>query len=566
METVLETRKKIVIIGGVAGGAGAAARLRRLDEQANIVLIERGPDVSFANCGLPYYIGGIIEKRNKLLLHTPASLSRRFNLDVRTSSEVIRIFPCEKEVEVHDLANSEVYRESYDYLILSPGARPIVPTIPGVELSNVFTLRSVSDSDRIKQFVESERPSKALVVGGGFIGLEMTENLRAQGVSVTIAEAAQQVMAPLDYEMAALVHSHLEESGITVKLQSRVTALEGDARVRRVVLDNGGCLDTDMVVMAVGIVPESDLAKSAGLSVSPAGGIIVDEYLRTSDPFIYAVGDAIQVKHFVTGQDVLLPLAGPANRQGRIVADNIAGRATRYRGSQGTAIARVLGLVAAATGANEKTLRSLGKDFIACHLHPASHATYYPGAEKLSLKVLFRPGDGLLLGAQIVGRDGVDKRIDVLATAIRAGMTAYDLQDLELAYAPPFSSAKDPVNMAGYVAANILDGDNEPFYWNDLDNLNHDDTVLLDVRTPKEVEKGMIPGAINIPLDKMRERMDELSKDKAIDIYCQVGLRGYIGARILRQCGFDRVRNLSGGYAGYVPAAQVSKKNGHGSS
>jgi rhodanese-related sulfurtransferase len=321
-----------------------------------------------------------------------------------------------------------------------------------------------------------------------------------------------------------------------------------------------------MVVMAVGVVPESNLAKSAGLAVSPAGGILVDEYLRTSNPFIYAVGDAIRVEHFVTGQNVLLPLAGPANRQGRIVADNIAGRPTKYRGSQGTVIARVLGLVAAATGANEKTLRSLGKECIVCHLHPVSHATYYPGAEKLSLKALFRPGDGLLLGAQIVGRDGIDKRIDVLATAIRAGMTAYDLQDLELAYAPPFSSAKDPVNMAGYVAANILDGDNEPFYWNDIDDLKLDETVLLDVRTSKEVEKGMIPGAINIPLDKVRERMDEISKDKAIDIYCQVGLRGYIGARILRQHGFDRVRNLSGGYAGYVPATQVSKKNGRASS
>ena len=459
-----------MIVGGVAGGASTAARLRRLDENAKVILFERGPDVSFANCGLPYYIGGIIEKRNKLLVQTPISLSRRFNIDVRTASEVTHIFPRDKEVQVVNLNSREAYRESYDFLVLSPGSKPVVPDIPGTAQFNVFTLRSLSDGDRIKEFIEKGKPSRALVIGGGLIGLEMTENLREQGVSVTIVEAANQVMALLDYEMASLVYQHLKKNGINIKLQSRVVALEGDGRVRGAVLDKGECLETDMVVMAIGTVPDNELAREAGLAIGSTGGILVDRHLRTSDPNIYAVGDAIQVKHFVTGQDVLLPLAGPANRQGRIVADNIAGRPTQHHGSQGTAIARVLGLVAATTGANEKTLKKLGKAYLTCHVHPASHATYYPGAENMALKLLFAPEQGTLLGAQIVGKEGVDKRIDVIATAIRAGMTAYDLQELELAYAPPFSSAKDPVNMAGYVAANILNGDNSPYYWDELKN------------------------------------------------------------------------------------------------
>ncbi len=563
-EVTLQMEKKVVIVGGVAGGASAAARLRRIDESATIVLLERGPDVSFANCGLPYYIGGIIEKRDKLLVQPPISLSRRFNIDVRVASEVTLVFPREKVVEVRDLGSGNLYRESYDYLVLSPGARPVVPNIPGTEQSNVFFLRSISDSDHIKHFIDQQRPARALVIGGGFIGLEMTENLCERGVSVTIMEAADQLLGPLDREMASLVHNHLKKKGVNVKLRSRVTALEGDGQAHYAVIDNGERMETDLVVIAIGVTPETDLAQKAGLAIGPTGGILVDEYLRTSDPAIYAVGDAIQVKHFVTRQDVLLPLAGPANRQGRIVADNIAGRSSQYHGTQGTAIARVLGLVAATTGANEKTLKGLGRPYVTCHLHPASHATYYPGAESLSLKLLFDPEDGTVLGAQIVGIEGVDKRIDVIATAIRAQMTVHDLQELELAYAPPFSSAKDPVNMAGYVAANILNGDNSPFYWNEVEKLNPEETLLLDVRSQKEADAGIIPGAINIPLDKVRERMGELPGDKEIDIYCQVGLRGYIGARILRQHGFTRVRNLSGGYLTYFPVFEALKDDEQG--
>ncbi|NPV90938.1 MAG: pyridine nucleotide-disulfide oxidoreductase family protein [Firmicutes bacterium] len=545
--------KKVLIVGGVAGGASAAARLRRLDEEAQIIMFERGQDVSFANCGLPYYIGGVIDKRNKLLVQTPRSLFQRFNIDVRTLSEVTRVFPQEKRVEVKNLATQEVYQEDYDFLVLSPGAKPFVPDIPGIDLANVFTVRNVPDSDRIKQYIETEQPASALVIGGGFIGLEMAENLKERGVAVTIVEMADQVMGPLDFEMAALVHKHLKKNGINLKLKTRVTALEGSSKVERAVLDNGEKLDADMVILGIGVTPENELAKSAGLSIGPTGGILVDEYLRTSDPSIYAVGDAIQVKHFVTGQGALLPLAGPANKQGRLAADNIAGRAARYNGTQGTSIARVLGQVVAVTGANEKTLQKLGIGHLSCYLHPASHATYYPGAEDLAFKLIFTPDEGKILGAQAVGRGGVDKRIDVIATAIRAGMTVYDLQELELCYAPPFSSAKDPVNMAGYVAANIINGDNPPFYWNQIAGLDPDQSVVLDVRTAKEVEAGVIPGAMNIPVDELRDRLSELPKDKDIYVYCRVGLRGYLATRILQQHGYTRVKNLSGGMLTYGP-------------
>lgn len=547
--------KKVLIVGGVAGGASAAARLRRLDENAQIIMFERGQDVSFANCGLPYYIGGVIDKRNKLLVQTPRSLFQRFNIDVRTLSEVTRVFPKEKQVEVKNLTTQEVYKEGYDFLILSPGAKPFVPDIPGIDLANVFTVRNVPDSDRIKQYIEMEKPATALVIGGGFIGLEMAENLKERGVAVTIVEMTDQVMGPLDFEMAALVHKHLKKNGISLKLKSRVTALEGDSKVKRVVFENGEQMETDLVILGIGVTPENELAKSAGLSIGPTGGILVDEYLRTSDPSIYAVGDAIQVKHFVTGQDALLPLAGPANKQGRLAADNIAGRPAKYNGTQGTSIARVMGQVVAVTGANEKTLKRLGKDYLCCYLHPASHATYYPGAEDLAFKLIFTPDEGKVLGAQAVGRGGVDKRVDVIATAIRAGMTVYDLQELELCYAPPFSSAKDPVNMAGYVAANIINGDNPPFYWNQLADLDQEQSVVLDVRTAKEIEAGIIPGAINIPVDELRQRLSELPKDKDIYVYCRVGLRGYLATRILQQYGYTRVKNLSGGMLTYGPAS-----------
>lgn len=549
-------QKKVLIVGGVAGGASAAARLRRLDESARIILFERGEDVSFANCGLPYYIGGIIEMRKKLLVQTPRSLYQRFDIDVRTFNEVIRIFPKEKEIEVKNLKTLELYRESYDHLILSPGAQPIIPDIPGIDLSNVFTVRNLPDTDRIKQFIDTEKPGRALMIGGGFIGLEMVENLKERGVTVTIVEVADQVMSPLDKEMAILVHRHLKKNDITLRLGHSVAALEGDTRVRKAILENGEQFEIDMVVLGIGVSPETKLAKDAGLAIGATGGILVDDFFRTSDPHIYAIGDAIQVKHFVTGHGVLLPLAGPANKQGRMVSDNIAGRPVRYHGTQGTAIARVLGLVVAVTGVNEKTLKKLGREYHVCHLHPAAHAGYYPGSEELSLKLIFAPGEGQVLGAQIVGREGVDKRIDVIATAIRAGMTVYDLQELELAYAPPFSSAKDPVNFAGYVAANILTGDNPPFYWNELPELKPDESVLLDVRSVKEVERGSIAGAINIPIDELRQRLDELPRDKDIHVYCQVGLRGYLAARILQQHGFTRVKNLSGGYKTYLPTTE----------
>ncbi|MGE5397303.1 MAG: FAD-dependent oxidoreductase [Chitinophagales bacterium] len=546
-------KKKILIIGGVAGGASAAARLRRLDENAQIIIFERGAEVSFANCGLPYYIGGTIDKRNKLLVQTPKSLLQRYNIDVRIYNEVIQTIPHLKEVEVKNLLTHEIYRESYDYLILSPGAKPILPNIPGIDLPNVFSIRNVPDSDRVKNFIDERKPNKALVIGGGFIGLEMVETLITKGLSVTVVEKGDQVMPPLDYEMAAVVMQHLNGVGnVSIKLNEHITALEGDGKVQFAVLSNGERLETDMVVIGIGVLPETDLAKEAGLMIGSAGGILVNDYLCTSDPYIYAVGDAIQVRHMVTGQDSLLPLAGPANKQGRVAADNIAGKGIKYKGSQGTSIVQVLGLVAATTGANEKSLKASGIGYLKCYLHPSSHATYYPGAHGLAIKLLFTP-EGKVLGAQIVGGEGVDKRIDVIATAIRGGMSVYDLQELELSYAPPFSSAKDPVNMAGFIAANIINGENPPVYWNQFAGIDPEEVILLDVRTPKETEAGMLEGAVNIPVDELRHRLHEIPRDKEIWIYCRVGLRGYIATRILQQNGFTRVKNLSGGYLTYHP-------------
>lgn len=552
--------KKVVIVGGVAGGASAAARLRRLSEEFEIVLFERGVDVSFANCGLPYYVGGVIDLRKKLLVQTPVSLFKRFNIDVRTLSEVTRINPQKKEVEVKNLKTSETYNESYDYLVLSPGARPIIPDIPGINLANVFSVRNLADSDALKQFIETGKPARALVIGGGFIGLEIAENMKEKGVEVSIVELTDQIMAPLDFEMASIVHDHLTKNGVKLYLKQSVTAMEGDTQVRKARLSGGEELEVDMVVLGIGVAPESGLAKGAGLAIGSTGGILVDEFLRTSDPNIYAVGDAIQVKHFVTGHEALIPLAGPANKQGRIAADNLAGRPTKYNGSQGTAIVKIMGLVAATTGVNEKTLKRLGRDCGVCHLHPDDHARYYPGFAEMSLKLIFANEDGKVLGAQIVGKQGVDKRIDVIATAIRGGMTVYDLQELELAYAPPFSSAKDPVNMAGYVAANIIKGDYAPCYWDNMVELIKGDAMLLDVRMDKEAEKfGTIPGSVLIPLNDLREKLAEIPRDKQIMIFCQVGLRGYIAERMLKQHGFTKVKNLCGGYKTYKPLAKLLK-------
>lgn len=552
--------KKVVIVGGVAGGASAATRLRRLDETMEIVLFERGEYISFATCGLPYYVGGVIAKRRSLLVQTPAVMKKRYNLDIRTMNEVRRILPAEKQVEVCDLRDGRTYLESYDYLILSPGAEPAVPDIPGINLPNVFTVRNVSDGDRLKEYIETEEPVSAVVVGGGFIGLEMAEALRLKGVAVTVVEADRQLMGVLDPEMAAIVQKYLQEKGVGVVLRDRLTALEGISRVEKLILESGREIPAEMVVLAIGVKPEVRLAVEAGLAIGVTGGIQVDEYMRTSDPFIYAVGDAVQVKHFVTGQAVLIPLAGPASRQGRLVADNIAASPVKYKGTLGTAIVKIMDLTVAVTGANEKTLKRAGIEHLACYTHPDNHAAYYPGSRQMSIKLLFSPGEGKILGAQVVGYQGVDKCIDVLATAIRAKMNVYDLQDLELAYAPPFSSAKSPVNMLGYVASNILRKEVEAVRWEQVEQLLAGSNVLVDVRTAKELEKnGAVAGALNIPLDELRDRLAEIPEDREVLTYCQAGQRSYIANRILRQKGY-KVKNISGGYRSYLAQRMISPR------
>ncbi len=546
--------KRVLIVGGVAGGASTAARLRRLDEFAEIIMFERGEDISFANCGLPYYVSGIIEKRSALLVQTPRAMKRRFNIDVRIRSEVTRIIPHEKEVVVKDLVTGRTYQEHYDYLVLSPGAAPIKPSLPGIDLPNVFSIRNIPDSDRIKEWVREERPTNAVVVGGGFIGLEMVENLKHTGVNVALVEASDQVMAPLDKEMASMVHRYLRKQGVSLWLNERMISCEGENRVHEVKLASGNILPADLVVLGVGVRPETMLAEEAGLSIGPTGGIEVDEHLRTSDPFIFAVGDAIQVKNYLGGFETLLPLAGPANKQGRIVADNICGRTSQYEGTLGTAIARIFRMVVASTGLNEKSLQKMDREYEVSYTHPAPYATYYPGGSAMAIKLIFDPRDGQVLGSQIVGFEGVDKRIDVLASCIRKKLNVFDLQELELAYAPPFSSAKDPVNMAGYVAGNIVNGDVKIFHWHQVEDLKKQGAIIVDVRTPREFEQGAISGSINIPVDDLRNRMQELPRDGLILVYCRVGLRGYIAARILHQNGWANIKNLSGGYLTYDPA------------
>jgi len=541
---------KVLIVGGVAGGASAAARLRRLHEDAQIVMFERGEYISFANCGLPYYVGGIIPKRASLLVQTPKAMHSRFNIDVRVLSEVIGIIPSEKNVEVKDLRTGETYRESYDYLVLSPGAAPVIPKINGVDLANVFTIRNVPDSDLVKQYIESEQPKSAVVVGAGFIGMEMAEVLAHMGVIVHVVEAADQVMGGLDRDMAAIVHQYMIKKGIQLHLNSQVTGIKGTAKVESVQLADGSAIDTQMVILGIGVKPETALAIKAGLAIGSTGGILVNEYLQTSDPSIYAAGDAIQVRDIVTGRDALVPMASPANRQGRTIADNICGRAIRYRGTQGTGIVKFMDMVIAVTGANSRILQKQNIEYLSCLIHPFPHATYYPGGEQMTLKLIFAPQTGKILGGQIVGYEGVDKRIDVLATAIRAGMSVIDLQELELAYAPPFSSAKDPVNMAAYTAGNIINGDVAGVEWLNIPDLVKQGTFLLDVRTAREVETGAIDGATNIPLDEIRSRLDEIPRDLTIAVSCQVGLRSYIATRILKQHGFD-VKNIAGGYKLY---------------
>ncbi|BAU28465.1 CoA-disulfide reductase [Aneurinibacillus soli] len=549
--------KKIVIVGGVAGGATAAARLRRLDETAEIVLFERGEHISFANCGLPYYIGETITSRKALLVQTVDGMSKKFNMDIRNRSEVVRINRDAKTVTVHNLGTRETYDESYDVLILSPGAKPIMPAIPGIdEAEQLFTLRNIPDTDRIKEYVDTHKPARAVIVGGGFIGLEMAENLHDRGVAVTLVQRGNQVMTSIDYELAAMLHTHMREKGVDLILEDEVETFED--RGRTVNLKSGRRIVTDMILLAIGVEPENQLAKDAGLALGVRNATKVNATLQTTDPSIYAIGDAIEVTDFVSGKPTMIPLAWPANRQGRLVADHINGLDVAYRGTMGTSIAKVFDLTVASTGMNEKALQRLSIPYEAVHIHPNSHAGYYPGASPISLKLLFNREDGTIYGAQAVGRDGVDKRIDVIAVAIKAGMTVRDLPDLELSYAPPYSSAKDPVNMAGYVALNIMDGLSDIVQWHQIDDIVADGGLLIDVREPIEREMGFIPGSINIPLGDIRERMDEIPKEKPVYVSCQVGLRGYLAARILRQYGYQ-VYNVDGGYKTYSNAFQPQK-------
>ena len=545
---------KIVIVGGVAGGATAAARIRRNTEQAEIVLLEKGKYISYANCGLPYYIGGVISERDRLFVQTPEAFGRRFRIDVRTGAEAVSIDRARKEVAVRT-ADGQTYREAYDKLLLSPGASPVRPPLPGIDLEGVFTLRNVDDTDRIKQYLSRKPVRRAVIVGGGFIGLEMAENLAHAGVEVSVVEMAPQVMGPMDYSMAALVHEHLLQKGVKLYLNQAVESFRPAGAGLGVALKSGLELEVDMVLLSIGVRAETRLAAEAGLDIGEARGIRVNEYLQTSDADIYAVGDAIEYPHPLTGKPWLNFLAGPANRQARLVADNIVfGNSRKYEGSIGTSIARVFDLTVASTGLPAKRLRQMGIDCLSATTHPASHAGYYPGARQMSIKITFSPADGRLYGAQIVGCDGVDKRIDELALVIKRGGTVDDLTLLEHAYAPPFSSAKDPVAIIGYVAGNILSGKMRPLYWRELQQADLGGVTLVDVRTADEYALGAIPGAVNLPLDDLRDRLDEIPRDKPVWVYCGVGLRGYLASNILRDNGFADVRNLVGGIRTYRAA------------
>jgi NADPH-dependent 2,4-dienoyl-CoA reductase/sulfur reductase-like enzyme/peroxiredoxin family protein/rhodanese-related sulfurtransferase/TusA-related sulfurtransferase len=544
---------KIIIIGGVAGGATTAARIRRVDETAEIILLEKGKHISYANCGLPYYIGGVIEEREKLFVQTPEAFSTRFRVDVRTENEVVFIDRKKKTVTVRQ-SSEDTYEESYDKLLISTGASPVRPPLPGIDLPGIFTLRNVTDTDRIKEYINSHSPRKAVVVGAGFIGLEMAENLHAQGAKVSIVEMGNQVMAPIDFSMASLVHQHLMDKGVNLYLEQAVASFEREGKGVKVTFKNGQSISADIVILSIGVRPETSLARAAELTIGPAGGIAVNNYLQTSDETIYAIGDAIEYRHPITGKPWLNYLAGPANRQGRIVADNILGAKIPYEGSIGTSIAKVFDMTVASTGLPGKRLRLEGIDYMSSTIHPASHAGYYPDAMPMSIKITFDKQTGRLYGGQIVGYDGVDKRIDELALVIKHQGTVYDLMKVEQAYAPPFSSAKDPVAIAGYVAEDMITGKTNPVYWRELRDIEMENKFLLDVRTQDEFALGSLPGAVNIPLDELRDRMSELPKDRMIYTFCAVGLRGYLAYRILTQHGFDKVRNLSGGLKTYRAA------------
>lgn len=548
---------KYLIVGGVAGGATTAARLRRISENSEIIMFERGEYISYANCGLPYYIGDVITERDNLFVTTAESFNQRYQVTVRTKQEVVAVFPKDKTVRVKKLDSGEEYSETYDKLVLSPGAEPLKPPIPGINDPAIFTIRNVMDTDKIKNYINTNGIRKAVVVGAGFIGLEMAENLHNLGVLVTIVEMAEQVMTPLDFEMAAGVHQHLKTKNVEFYLKDGVASFIRNDQKLSVRLNSGQEIPADMVILSIGVRPESRLAKEAGLEIGSRNGIVVDDFLQTSDPDIYAVGDAIEFNNRILNKKTITYLAGPANKQGRICADNIVfGNKTKYKGAIGTAIAKVFDLTVASTGLSEKVLKSEKIPYLASITHGSSHAGYYPEALPLSLKILFSPTDGKLLGAQIVGYDGIDKRIDLIAAVMWKDGTIYDLMELEHAYAPPFSSAKDPVNIAGFVAEDILTGKVKVVQWNNLLNENNSDLLLVDVRTPEEFELGSIELAVNIPVDNLRSRIAEIPKDKKVVIFCGVGLRGYIACRILYQSGYSDVYNLSGGYKTYQHVTQ----------
>lgn len=537
---------KTVIIGGVAGGASAAARLRRLDESAEIIILERGEYVSFANCGLPYYIGGVITDKNNLTLQTPESFRARFQIDVRVNSEAVKIDPESKTVAVKNLKTGETYQESYDTLILSPGAEPIRPNIDGIDSDFVFTLRNIPDTLKIKAYIEQTNPKSAVVIGGGYIGVEMAENLKEAGLHVSIVELADHLIAPLDFDMAADVHRYIQSKGMELYLNNGVKAIDGHT----VVLQNGE-LQADMVILSVGVRPETAIAKACGIGTNSRGSILVDRNMKTNIPSIYAVGDAVEVRDFVSGKPAFIPLAGPANKQGRIAADNIVGIPSEYTGTQGSAVLKLFNMTVATTGLNEKSAKAAGIEYDKTYIYSGSHASYYPDANNMSIKALWDKKTRKLLGAQIVGFDGVDKRMDVLATAIRFGAKITDLTALELCYAPPFGSAKDPVNMLGFVGENVVTGKVKQFFWHDVENLPRDGSVtLLDVRTAAEVSFGKIDGFSNIPLDSLRARIGEIPKNKPVYVHCHSGLRSYIACRILAGYGYD-CYNLAGGWRLY---------------
>lgn len=552
---------KVLIVGGVAGGASAAARLRRLDEQAEIIMFERGEYISFANCGLPYYIGGEIKKKSELTLQTPQSFRSRFHVDVRVNSEVTGIDTAAKTVTVQGPEGE--YTESYDKLILSPGAAPLVPPMEGANGPRVFTLRNIPDTMKIRDFLDEEFPESAVVVGGGYIGVEMAENLKKAGLNVTIVELADHVIAPLDGDMAAEVHRYLRDQGVELLLGQAVQAIHDEGGKLTLQLSQGQ-IETDMVVLSVGVRPDTALAKQAGLELNPKGAILVNDHMETSAPDVYAVGDAIEITDFVTKQKGYVPLAGPANKQGRIAADNICGIPSTYKQTQGSSVLKIFDMTVAMTGVNERTAQAAGLDYDKVYTYSQSHASYYPGGHGMSIKTMYEKGTGRILGAQIVGYDGVDKRCDVMAVAIRAGMTASDLTELELCYAPPFGSAKDPVNFVGYVIENTLRGQVKNFFWNDVAGLPRDGSVtLLDVRTPSEREAGHIPGFIHIPLDELRQRAGEIDPNKPVYIHCHSGLRSYLACRMLTGMGYD-CYNLSGGWRFYEIAANDQLTPDHG--